>query len=174
MEHRINVDLIRAMRAQLHNDPAHWVQGKWVTDLANVNRLDIILESGNDPFPACGTAYCAAGWTLALTGFHITPDNEWVPLAHIRQITGLDNATILSGLKIRQPRTVLIDPEIHVADAAEVILGLENVKIQNPRVDPSRVYDVLPAAHVLFAGGNTLEMIDQVISAIAKTVGIEV
>lgn len=167
MEHRVNADLIRAMRARLHDDPEHWDQAHWVTPVSPI--VD----------PTCGTAYCAAGWTVALTGFHITEDNEWVPLSHIRTVTGLDNAQILSGLKIREPRGSLISPEIHVSDAAEVILGLENVKIMDPRRRPpiveipDRLAQPIPASHLMFAGGNTLADIDAVITAVFDATGIE-
>jgi hypothetical protein len=170
MEHRINQELIRAMRAQLHDDPAHWVQQHWVTE----------MEPATPTATECDTAYCAAGWALALTGWHIREGAEWIPLSHIRKVTGLENAQILSGLKIREPRTILIDPEIHVSDAAEVILGLENIRIPDPRPSrgaiipiPDRPVVNPPAAHLMFAGGNTLADIDAVIAAVFATAGIE-
>lgn len=169
MQHRVNKDLILLVRQHIGRPETYWRQGAWV---------DAVYTE--DTGETCGTSYCYAGWAVALSGFEITPGNEYVPLSFIRKVTGLDNAEIISRAGIPAPRRELTDPEIHVRDAAAVILGLDELMIPTStypckcgETDCDDRPELVHAASALFRGVNSLTTIDRVISEIFETVGIE-
>lgn len=167
MQHRVNKDLILRTRDWIHQPTVLWDQSSWTGF--------VDLEDSTE----CGTAYCYAGWAVALAGFFITPENEYVPLSFVERITGLDPARVLEAAQIKRPRGEIIAPEIHVQDAATVILGLDNLMLTQVtrckcgEVECEERPTLVKAANALFRGQNSLEDINRVIAEIFATVGIE-
>lgn len=91
----LNVKLLQRVLAHIEADPAHWDQDAWAVQA-----------------PGCGTAYCFAGWAVALAA----PDATflWGPKFHG------------SGVSDGASQVRLADGEVHsIGSLARELLGLD-------------------------------------------------
>lgn len=67
-----NMELIEDILDTIKNDPKHWNQGAWVSDLDGDPVAPDVLATDTEGRPFipvdCGTAMCFAGWAVHKTG----------------------------------------------------------------------------------------------------------
>lgn len=105
-----NTELLKKTLAHIETHQDQWSQNNWITPAEYRDN------------PECGTAYCFAGWSVALSGYRITKEGH-VPVSQLppKVLFAIDEDEIWEDYDKETDRDVLM---ASIADVATLLLGV--------------------------------------------------